>query len=585
MPGNAFINKRNKFEILRAQLRLERNSFLSHWRDITDYIMPRRGRFTTIDNNRGEKRNDRIIDSTATMALRTLRSGMMGGITSPARPWFRLTTQNKTFDEEGPVKQWLDSVVDKMNTVFLKSNLYNVLPIIYGDLGGYGTACMYVEEDFNEVLRFYPFPIGSYYIANDHKLKVNTFAREFRMTVRQVVERFGFDSETGKVNWDNISTLVRNLYENNQTEQWIEIAHMIIPNEDHDQAKKFGIFKKYISVYYELGYTGASTANTNYLGGTLDNGKYLRMEGYDYFPVLAPRWEIAAEDIYGTSCPGMTALGDIKQLQIGEKRILQAAEKMINPPMVGPTSLKNAKVSILPGDITYLDERDSPASFRSAHDVRFDINSMEVKQQQVRQRISRSFYEDLFLMLAQSDRRNITATEIDERKEEKLLALGPVLEQLNQDLLDPLIDITFDIMEKQGLIPEPPEEIQGQDLKVEYVSIMAQAQKLSGLGSIERFTGYVGGLAGADPGVLDKIDTDQLVDTYGDIVSMPSGIIRSDEDVEDIREARAQAQAQQAQAEQAALQAQQAKDLSQTKLEGDSALDEAIDQANAGGIV
>ena len=577
MPGSPFLNKRNKFEILRAQLRNERNSFIGHWRDLAENISPRRGRFYTSDNNNGDKRNQKIVDSTATMALRTLRSGMMSGITSPARPWFRLTTSNPTFSESAEVKNWLEAVSDKMSTVFLKSNLYNVLPIVYGDLGGFGTSAMFIEEDFNDVIRAYPFPVGSYYLANDHKLKVNTFGREFRMTVLQVVEKFGLDPETRKINWDNISSTVKSLFENNQTQAWIEVAHMIMPNEDYDPNKKLSKFKKWTSVYYELGYTGASTANTNYLGGGLDDGRYLRMDGFDDFPVLAPRWEVTSEDVYGTNCPGMVALGDIKQLYIGEKRILQAVEKMINPPMVGPVSLRNAKASILPGDITYLDERDAQSGFRSAHDVRFDVNSMEVKQQQVRQRISRNFYEDLFLMLANSDRRQITAREIDERHEEKLLALGPVLEQLNQDLLDPLIDITFNIMQKQGLIPPPPKEIAGTDLKVEYVSIMAQAQKLSGLASVERFTGYVGQVMGADPGILDKVDTDQLIDVFGEAVSIPAGIIRTDEDADKIREDRAKQQqaAQQAQAQQA--QVQGAKELSETKLDQGSALDAVLE--------
>jgi hypothetical protein len=583
--NNSFLNKRNKFEILRAQLRNERQSFLNHWRDITDLIMPRRGRFSQVDNNRGEPRNDKIIDSTATMALRTLRSGLMAGITSPARPWFRLTTRNPTFTENASVKKWLEEVSDRMATVFLKSNLYNVLPIMYGDLGGYGTACMLLEPDAQDVIRCYPFPIGTYYIANDRKLKVNTFCREFRLTVRQLVEQFGRDPRTGKIDWSNISTVARNLYENNQTEAWIELVHFILPNEDFDASKKLGIFKKYVSVYYELGYTGASVANTNYLGGSLDNGKYLRMDGYDMFPVLAPRWEIAAEDIYGTGCPGMTALGDIKQLQVGEKRILQAVEKMINPPMVGPTALQNAKVSILPGDITYLDERDGQASFRSVHEINFNVQAMELKQQQVRERISRSFYEDLFLMLAQSDRRNITATEIEERKEEKLLALGPVLEQLNQDLLDPLIDLTFDIMSKREMIPEPPEEIAGQELKVEYISVMAQAQKLNGLAGVERFSTYFTNLSQFKPDILDKVDSDELIDHYGEVVSMPAGIVRTDEEADEIREARAQAQQAQAQAEQAQAQVQAAESLSNTKLEGDSALDEMLSVAQAGQVV
>jgi len=106
--------KRQKYETLRGQLDLERSSFTAHWRDLSDYILPRRSRFTLSDVNRGERKNKNIIDSTATLAARTLRSGMMAGITSPARPWFRLTTPDPEMAEFGPVRGWLDQVQNRM---------------------------------------------------------------------------------------------------------------------------------------------------------------------------------------------------------------------------------------------------------------------------------------------------------------------------------------------------------------------------------------------------------------------------------------------------------------------------------------
>lgn len=569
----------------------ERDSFRPHWRDLNDYILPRRGRFFVTDNNRGDRRTNKIIDSTATLAMRTLRSGMMAGVTSPARPWFRLTTPDPRLAEEGAVKDWLSIVSTRMNTVFLRSNLYNVLPIMYGDMGTFGTAAMIMEEDDKDVLRFYPFPIGSYSIANNEKLQVDTFYREFQMTARQIVDKFGRDkTNPGKINWDNISVTAKSYYDRGLKEEWVDIVHAILPNPNYDPNKAGAKFKKYMSVYYEQGKQSSGTNRaqlgfgalaTNYKG---DNIKFLRESGYDYFPVLAPRWEVTGEDVYGTDCPGMTVLGDVKQLQLGERRSMQAIEKMVNPPMIGPTSLKTSKVSLLPGDVTYTDEREGVRGFRPAHEIRFDINSLEQKQAQIRQRISRGCFEDLFLMLANSDRRQITAREIEERHEEKLLALGPVLEQLNQDLLDPLINNTFDIMVNRGLVPDPPESLQGLDLKVEYISIMAQAQKLSGLGGIERFAGFAGNIASFNPSALDKIDADQMLDVYADIISLPPGILRPDEDVAEMRDAQARAQAQAQQAEQAMQGVQAAKDLSQTDVGEGSALDELIAQADVGGL-
>ncbi len=202
-------NKRSKFLTLKAQLENERSSFKSHWRDLGDYILPRRPRWFVEDTNRGERRNTKIIDSTATLAARTLRSGMMSGITSPARPWFRLSTPDPKMAEFGDVRQWLQDVTDRMNTVFLQSNLYNSLPIVYGDMGVFATAAMLVEEDFDSVIRTYVFPVGSYMISNDSKGRVRTFYRTFRMTVRQAIQEFGNADEAGKIDWSVFSSFVK----------------------------------------------------------------------------------------------------------------------------------------------------------------------------------------------------------------------------------------------------------------------------------------------------------------------------------------------------------------------------------------
>lgn len=577
----SFLRKRQKLELLRSELENERVSFLPHWRDLGDFILPRRPRFEITDTNQGDKRNQKIIDNTATLAAGTLRAGMMGGVTSPARPWFKLGTEQRDLDENVEVKRWLDEVTEIMSSSFLRSNLYNILPIVYGDLGVFGTAAMYIEEDFSgDVLRAASMPIGSYMIAKDEKGRVDTFYREFRMTVRQLVERFGKRDDNGNVIWDNFTNHVKYLYEAEQMETWIDIAHVVMPNPDHDPDRLESKFKKYYASYYERGNIGTGTSYIQ----SFEQDLYLEESGFDMFPVLAPRWETTGEDVYATSCPGMTALGDIKQLQLGERRIMQAVEKTINPPMVGPTSLKNSKVSILPGDTTYVDIQ-SMQGFRPAHEVRFPINEMELKQQQVRERINRSFFADLFLMLANSDRRQITAREIEERHEEKLLALGPVLEQLNQDLLDPLIDLVFEFHLRQNLIPEPPEELQGLPLKVEYVSIMAQAQKLIGVSSLDRFLQSVGGIAQFDPNVLHKLDTNQMVDEYAKILSAPPKAVRSDEEAN----ARIAAQQQQQQAMQRAQMLEQgskaAKNLSDAELDGDNGLTRLLEQANAGNVV
>lgn len=565
---------RQQCERLFQDMKLERETFYNQWRDLADHILPTRPRFLVSDANRGERKNTKIYDTTGTIAARNLRSGLMGGLTSPARPWFSLTTPFAELNENEVVKQWLDSVTKTMRTIFVKSNLYNVLPLAYGDLGCFGTAAIYMEEDFDSVVRFFSLPVGSFYIGIDHFGRVNKFAREFRMTVSQIVDKFGYDKETEKIDWSNISEAVKNHYEQDNLEQWIDVTHVIKPNHEYKSNSPLSKHKLFKSVYYESSQGGIQDMASY-------DGLLLSDKGYDYFPVLAPRWEVTGEDIYGTNCPGMEAIGDIRQLQTGEKRILQAIEKSINPPMLGPTSLKQKKASTIPGDITFMDAREGQQGFRPVYEINPRINEMELKQQQVRQRISKAFFEDLFLMMANSDRRQITAREIDIRSEEKMVALGPMLEQMNQDLLDPLIDNTFDIMLKQQLIPEPPQELQGVELKVDYVSIMAQAQKLSGLGAIDRFTGYVSQVAQVDPRVLDKVDADQLIDVYGDITSIDPKVIKDDKAVEKVRQQRAQQQQEQQRMEQIAQGAGAARDLGQTE-GGEGQLGQLLQMAQAG---
>ena len=568
------LNKKQRLELLRAQLDNERSTFISHWRDLSDYILPRRARFYTSDVNKGDRRNQKIIDSTATLASRTLRSGLMSGITSPARPWFRLTTPDPSLSEFASVKEWLHAVQRIMSTSFLKSNLYNVLPTLYGDLGTFGTSPISIEEEFSgNVMHFDSFPVGSYMVSKNRWGMVDTFIREFRLTVRQLIDQFAREPN-GKINFDNVSYTTKNLWDTGQTEQWVDIVHTIKPNEDFDPRKLEAKFKRFSSCYYEKG------TNTN-SGYDVDD-KFLKESGYDFFPILCPRWEVTGEDVYGTSCPGMDALGDIKQLQLGERRTFEAIDKMIKPPMLAPVSMKNQSMSILPGDVTYADVRDGMQGIRPAHEVNFRIQEMEMKQNQIRDRINKAYYVDLFLMLANTDRRQITAREIEERHEEKLLALGPVLEQLNQDLLDPLIDAAFTIHLRQGLLPPPPPELQGVDLKIEYVSIMAEAQKLIGISGIERFTQYVGQVAQIDQTALLKIKAENLIDAYADIVSIPPDIVRTDEEVTMIKQEMAQAQQAQAAMQSMQQSAQVAQNLAKTPLEDGTALAGLLDQANAG---
>nr|8CK0_A Chain A, Portal protein [Ribes] len=532
--------KRQRYNKRLHALKTERSSWEGSWRDISDHIQPWRSRFCMSDSNKGNRHNKALVDDTPFKASRTLASGMMSGLTSPARPWFKLAIDNPELMESAAVKQWLYLVTQRMQSVMSKSNLYNQLHQLYGELGTFGTSCILIVEDKEDVIRAIPMTVGTYYLATSSRGMVDTIYREMRKTVRQLVQEFGLK---------NCSNSVQTMYDNDNLEAWVEVVHLIEPNDERNEGKLDSKNKPYRSVYYESGCT---------------EDKLLRESGFDEFPGVAPRWEVLGDDVYGYG-PGHAALGPSRSLQVMQKKKAQAVEKQINPPMNVPSSSKSKPFSLLPGSLNYYDAAMGGQQMaQPSQSVNLNLNSIMEDIVAHQTSIKETFYADLFMMIANDQRSNITAREIQERHEEKLLALGPVVERLDTEALDPMIDRVFGIMMRGGHLPPPPEEIQGVDLNVQYISVMAQAQKLVGIGAIERITSFVGNLAGADPSALDKLNIDQAIDQYSNSVSAPPDIIRTDDEVAEIRQARAQQQ-QQAQAMEMAQQAAQgAKLLSET---------------------
>ena len=539
---------RKQVEKRLAALKAERREWEPHWRELAEFILPRRARFLMEERNRGKKINDRIIDSTGTLALRTLASGMMSGITSPSRPWFRFMPTDPDLAEFGPVKLWLHEVERRAREVMAAGNIYNALHTAYEDLGVFGAAAMTIESDREDIVRAYTHPIGSYWLATGSRLSVDTLYREVEMTVMQVVEQFGLNA---------VSSTVRTHWDRGAYDQTVQVGHAIEPRRERDPGRVDTRNKAWRSVYWEIGNGG---------------DKLLRESGFDAFPGAAPRWHVTGYDVYGRA-PGMDALPDVKQLQHQQRRYGMALDKVINPPMTAPSSLRvaGAHANLTPGGVTYADDP-SGQGFRAAYQIQPRLAEMSQSINEVQRRINSAFYADLFLMLAQSDRRQITATEIEERRSEKMLALGPVLERLQDELLNPLIDRVFEHMTAAGIVPPPPREIQGDTLTVELSSMLARDQRVDAIVGIERMLGLMGNLAAVLPDVLDKIDGDQIADEYGDLIGVPPTIVRPDDAVAQIRDQRRQQEQAQGALGLAAQGAQAAKVLSEAKTSDPSML-------------
>jgi hypothetical protein len=508
------LNKNQKYLARLKYLELDRRPILTLMKDVSGYILPRKGLYTSDGEKPHQKiasRYKKILNSTATRSSRLLASGMQGGLTSPSRPWFRIATENPALYDIEEVAMWCQTTEDIMYSVFNGSNFYSAVHTIYEDEGGFGQGVLFEEEDPFTIIRFLVCPPGEYCLAANERGVVDTLYRRFHMPACNVVGKFGKD---------RVSDDVKNAFKNpGSYYDQFELVHLIEPNTGRDIRKIDYSNMPYRSVYFEHQKTD----------------KLLSVKGFQELPFMAPRWSHQHPEVYG-DCPSFDALGVTKLLQASEKTSIKAMDKQVDPPLRVPSKW-HKRANLLPGGHNYVDANDPKDAIGKLYEISFDVSHIEGKIERYEALIERLYFMDLFTLI--TDRPEMTATEVLERKEEKLTLLGPTIENQIHQLLDPVIQRTFNILERRGFIPSAPEELRQARLKVDYVSLLAQAQKMIGIAGMEAYLEKAERIAAIDPASIDKTDTDAFLEEYAERVALSPRITRDQEVVDEIRAERA----------------------------------------------
>lgn len=507
-----------------AQMYEERQQQEHTWRQLSKYINPARGRFD--EDNRtteGKRRDYFLIDPYPMEAHGKCAAGLHSGLTSPSRPWFELGLADEELASYHTVKLWLDDCKEILMDIYAKSNVYNMLLQLEAELSQFGTAGALLLEDFNTAIWCRPYTCGEFAGDVDARGRVSRFARKMRMKAWQIVDEFGEEV---------VSDAVKTAASRDDDRTDFEIQMLIEKNPNYDP-EAFGVGNfLWRSYYFE----------------STEQSKFLKISGYNECPFLMPRWTTIANGIYGTG-PGHNALGNCMQLQKLEAVNMQLLENRANPPMIVPASV--AKVNRLPGKQTVVPDPTIAGGIRPLFEVngsREDVmQAIQFKQSQ----IGAAFFNDLFVMLASQDTPEMTAREVAERHEEKLLMLSPVLEQMHNEVLSPLTKRSFEICLRNGLFPPMPDELRGMEgtIKAEFISLLAQAQKAVATPAIERTLSLAGNLAGISPDVMDNLDLDNAIRKHASYTGTPESVLRDEEDVAKMRQARAEQQAKQQQLE------------------------------------
>lgn len=493
-----------------AAVKQERRSWEPGWREYQSFIEPARGRFLASPsasevNNGARLCEDKRVNSEASRALSILASGIQSGLTSKARQWFLLAHPDPDVNRYQPVRAWYDKVQEVLEGIYRRSNIYASLLHTYKEMAAFGTGAMAVFAHPDKTIYCRPFTTGTYYLSLDQWFEVDAFYYVEYLTAHQLDLQYGKDKLPSHI----VSDL-----ENQRSERRYEVVNALFRHPE-----KYGIPVK----------EGFGVGSVHFLANAGDHAdSFLRVNHYKTWPVMTPRWDVIDADVYGRP-PAADVINDVKMMQRMETDCLKGIAKGVNPPMRIPPELDRRGLNMQPGGLNVVSNMNEHA-VAPLVTVVTNIQQLQMKIDRVIEGIKDGFYNSLFLALLTQNNPQMTAREVAERHEEKLLMLGPVLERIHYELLDPLIARTFHIALEAGLIPPPPDDIDLSDTEVEYVSILSQAQKAVGVNRIEQSAAFLGSLVSVYPEVRHALDPYKAFKEYNQMIGVRADIFRSDDE-------------------------------------------------------
>ncbi len=518
--------QKSKCEYIRVQAKQKFDQVRGTWEDLGKWTLPHRTRWLR-QQREGERHNHHIVDPTHILSLRSYVAGFLEGNTSATRPWYRIGTGNQEKNMIPENHAWLDFFTNRTLSVLASTNFYHAAGQFYYDYGTFNTGAHYIDQMGNGNLFFHSLTPGAYYVINNGYGEAVVLVREFSMPVKALVDTYG-QKVNGKWDWSNFSTRVKNLYNEGNYTQHVNVVHIVKENDDYDtDLEVAGENRKWLSLTYEVG----SESGVYYSDGQQfghhtdkDNDKYLKISLSQRKPFIIGNSTSQTGFEYGEKGPTLDALGLIKSLNKKAISKDQALEKMLRPPVQGPAALKRSYLSASAGSYIPLDATSaSQNGLRTVYQVDPRIAGLIQDVGDLRQQVDKLYYADFLLYLSQNPKTR-TATETDAVIQEQKMVIGPNLQSLNWTYNVPVVEFVMDyVLENDPYLPEPPEDLTGEFLRPEFISVFAQAQRAADLPQVEKYVAEMMNLAQIDPAVRDKVNLDKLADIYEDRLYLPAG--------------------------------------------------------------
>lgn len=491
-----------------------RSNYETVWQDISDYILPNRGDFSSKVTNGDNSKRKNIFDTTGEQANNLLASSLFGGLTSPSSKWFSLNLKDiKGFEESSVSKRFMENAVNEMLDVFnsSESGFTSQVHEYFLSLTSYGTAALYIEDLPGEQIKFCTVHLSEITILENKVGTPDTVFREFKMTVRQIAQKWGEEVLSNQLK----------KYLEQDPERKVCILHCVLPSEDvKESGRKF----KFKSYYVNL-----------------DDKSILSEGGYYEQPYIIARFSKLAGEHYGRS-PAWSSLPDVKMVNAMKETLIRSSQLSAAPPMLLADDGVMSPLKITPNGIIMgglsMDGMERVRPLNMGGNLAINENIIQQTQKSIRD----MFYIDAFIF---RDQAAMTATEARLRQQEQLRLLAPHIGRIQSEFLFPLIEKIFNIMLRRGLLGNVPDELVGRDWGVEYTSPLAMLQKSQDVQAIQNFLAMLLPLSQVNPGALDIVNFDKAIESMAANSGVPLSVLRNESELEQLRAERNQIQSQQ----------------------------------------
>ncbi len=495
-----------------------RSHWENTWQEVSDNCIARRD--FTVQRAKGQQRTVRIYDTTTRDAQKNLSAALHALLTNPATRWHEMRWQTTELNEFEEAVRYLEQIKRRVGHAFGKpdSGFSTEIHEVYNDLPSFGTACMYISDDPGFGARFMSRPLAEIYFDVDQAKMVKVVFRSFKLKAWQAVEFFGAE---------RVPKAAAKL-DNDPTKEF-QFLHHVKQNDAPIPGRLDASGMPWESIYISM-----------------EDKSIIDEGGFWENPYLIPRWEVDAGEMYGR-CPAIDHLPDQKMLNSMWRTYIRTTEKAGDPPVLVDHDgvMPGSQVRITPNaQIVVLNDgtnRDPVRYLESRAQIQWSVEMIETRSQ----KIEKGFHSEI--IQAFRDPR-MTATQFLGLQRLAQRLLSPVLGRIQPSLLDPMIKRVFGIESRRSDFPQPPPALQAlfeqrpdlAELKIEYISPVARAQKASEAQAILDSFAAATAIAEKIPDVLDNIDGDAAVRAVFEGNGVPIEILRRKDDVVVIRQAQAQ---------------------------------------------